>query len=81
MRLQLLSPPVLVGVADGGVVHPALLLATRGDRRYVQLSRGAGQNHLRWVAASAVGPVPEQVPAGAPAPGRGLPWVVARAYR
>ena len=81
MHLQLLTPPVLVGVTDGGIVHPALLLATRGDRRYVQLSRGAGLNHLRWVAESAVGPAPEQVVAVVAAPERGLPWVVARAYR
>ena len=81
MPLQLLTPPVLIGVSDGGAVHPALLLAIRGERRYVQLSRGAGLNHLRWVAASAVGPAPDAVSAGAPAPERGLPWVVARAYR
>ena len=81
MPLQLLTTPELIGVADGGAVHPALLLAVRDERRYVQVSRGAGLNHLRWVDASAVLPAPVGAPPAAPAAERGLPWVVARAYR
>ena len=59
MRLELLTPPALVAVDRA----PALLLARRGDRRYVQVRHGIGLNHLRWVDASLVGP-PEDV--GAP---------------
>jgi hypothetical protein len=55
VRLQLLTPPALVAVDR----QPALLLARRGDRAYVQVSRGAGLNHLRWVAAEAVRPAEE----------------------
>ena len=47
MRLEPVVPPRLVTV--GGA--PALLLATRGDRSYVQVSHGPGFNHLRWVPA------------------------------
>lgn len=68
MRLELLTPPDLVAVDRA----PALLLARRGDRRYVQVSRGAGLNHLRWVPASAVGP-PEEAEPVRPASGAGLP--------
>ena len=52
MPLVLLSPPALVSVrdTDGGVL-PALLLGVRDDRRFVQVSRGAGANHLCWVGA------------------------------
>ena len=77
MHLELLSPPVLVSVDEEGVLHPALLLAARADRRYVQVSHGAGRNHLRWVDAAAVGTSPAPVTAsnGGPstAPARGLP--------
>ena len=44
--MQLLTP-TLVDV-DG---RPALLLAQRGDRRFVQVSHGPGDNRLRWVPA------------------------------
>ena len=80
MRLELLSPPALVSVADGPVRRPALLLARRADRRYVSVSSGPGLNALRWVAADVVGepvaapPVVEEVE---PA----LPWVRRRADR
>lgn len=74
MRLELLTPPALVSVHGS----PALLLARRGTRCYVQLSRGAGANHLCWVTAEALG-------AGdateLPAPARGLPWVRPRDQR
>ena len=73
MRLELLTPPELVSVHGA----PALLLARRGDRCYVQLSRGSGANHLCWVADSALhdpgGPLP--------APARGLPWARPRGDR
>ena len=65
MRLELVVPPRLVTVAGS----PALLLATRGDRSYVQVSRGPGLNHLRWVDAA----VPDAAPAAGgltPAAGR-----------
>lgn len=58
MRLELLSPPTLVTVDR----RPALLLARRGDGRYVQVSRGAGLNHLRWVCAAQVRPAEEAEP-------------------
>ena len=64
MRLELLTPPALVAVAGA----PALLLARRGERRYVQVSRGAGLNHLRWVPASAVRPAEEAQPVEAVLP-------------
>lgn len=56
MPLQLLVPPVLVSVLDlDGCVRPALLLGRRDERRFVQVSHGAGDNRLRWVAAFDVG--------------------------
>ena len=66
MRLHLLVPPALVTVEDGGVRLPALHLATRGDRCYVQVSRAAGCNHLRWVSSARVGPA-ERAPGAAQA--------------
>jgi hypothetical protein len=56
VRLQLLVPPTVVSVAEGGEVRRALLLAVRGDRRYVCVRRGVGLNHLRWVDAAALDP-------------------------
>ena len=57
MPLQLLCPPVLVTVRDlGGVLRPALLLGRRDDRAYLQVRRGPGDNVLRWLPSSAVGP-------------------------
>lgn len=58
MRLELLTPPALVAVDRA----PALLLAVRGDRRYVQVSAGPGLNSLRWVPAAAVRPPEEARP-------------------
>jgi hypothetical protein len=63
VRLELLTP-TLVAVDRA----PALLLARRGDRRYVQVSRGAGLNHLRWVDAEAVRPAAEGEPVEAVLP-------------
>ena len=78
MPLQLLVPPVFVSVLDlDGCVRPALLLGRRDERRFVQVSHGAGDNRLRWVAAvdvavtSTVEPVgpggPALHPSGVPA--------------
>lgn len=72
----MLTPPALVTVREpGGVLRPALLLGRRGDRAYLQVSRGPGDNVLRWRPSSAVGPA-----GGAPAtpdlpgrPGRSAP--------
>ena len=54
MRLHLLTPPALVTVREPGGPRRALLLATRGERSYVQVSRGVGANHLVWVGSGAV---------------------------
>lgn len=54
--LHLHRPPLLVAVDRSGTLLPALLLASRGDRRYVQLNRGPGANHLIWVAADDLRP-------------------------
>lgn len=74
MRLELMTPPTLVTVSG----MPALLLARRGRRCYVQVSRGPGLNHLRWVPDDALqeGPVDQR-----PALARGLPWVRPRLQR
>ena len=66
MRLELVVPPRLVTV--GG--SPALLLATRGDRSYVQVSRGPGLNHLRWVDAAAADSAAPAADGLTPAAGR-----------
>jgi len=80
VRLELLTPPVLVTVDDGGTPRPSLLLARRGRRSYVCVSRGPGSNHLRWVDAAEVGPPQEWVgglvrasAAGCSVPSTGLP--------
>jgi hypothetical protein len=64
VRLELLTPPALVSVDRS----PALLLARRGDRRYVQVSRAPGLNHLRWVDAAQVRAPEEAEPVHAPLP-------------
>jgi hypothetical protein len=64
VRLELLHPPVPVAVERS----PALLLARRGERRYVQVSRGPGLNHLRWVDARLVRPPTEAEPVEAALP-------------
>lgn len=80
MPLELHRPPLLVAVAREGQLLPALLLASRGERRYVQLTRGVGSNHLVWVSADQLrpggAPVPTVPPSGAGA--RGLPWARTR---
>lgn len=38
-----------------GEVRPALLIGRRGDRSYLQVSRGAGDNVLRWLPTESVG--------------------------
>jgi len=61
--LQLLAPPLLVAVrGPDGQVRKGVLLARRGERRFVQVSGGPGDNRLRWVPADVV---LESQPAGA----------------
>ena len=68
--MQLLTPTLVDVCSADGTVRPALLLARRADRRFVQVSHAAGDNRLRWVGAGdvreAAGPV---TPAFAPGPG------------
>lgn len=76
MPLELLTRPTLVTVREpGGVLRPALLLGRRGDRSYLQVSRGPGDNVLRWLPSSDVGPADGAPGAAAPddRPGRGAP--------
>jgi hypothetical protein len=67
VRLELLTPPALVGVrVDDGQVLPALLMARRGDRRFVQVSRGPGRNSLVWVDGDTVLASDQAMPAALP---------------
>ena len=83
MRLEQVVPPELVAVGDDDGTRLALLLARRGDRRYVQISSGAGLNHLRWVDCSVVRPADQRQPQADRVPGTGpaLPWITARSKR
>lgn len=57
MPLELLHPPALVQVRDvDGEVRSALLLGRRDARSYLQVSRGAGDNVLRWLPSAHVRP-------------------------
>ena len=56
MRLHLLTPPALVTLHEPGGPRRALLLATRGERSYLQVCRGVGANHLVWVGSRQVEP-------------------------
>jgi hypothetical protein len=63
MPLELLTPPALVQVRDvDGELRPALLLGRRDGRSYVQVSRGAGDNVLRWLPSTSVGPAGDLEP-------------------
>ena len=64
MRLVLLTPPALVAVEDGGVARRAWLLARRGERCFVCVSRGPGDNALRWVDESRLRPAGAAVEVG-----------------
>ena len=56
-RLLLVFPPRLVHVRDvDGRTRPALLFARRDDRCYLQVSRSAGDNVLRWLPSTDVAP-------------------------
>ena len=59
--MQLLTPTLVDVRGQDGTRRPAMLLARRGDRRFVQVSHAAGDNRLRWVGAGdvceAAGPV------------------------
>lgn len=81
MRLELVHPPRLVSVVDAGGRRPALLIATRGGRHYVQVSSGAGFNCLRWVLDAALGPPTDGPARVAATPESALPWVHSRAGR
>ena len=53
--LELLCPPALVQVRDvDGTPRAALLVARREGRCYLQVSRGAGDNVLRWLPSADV---------------------------
>ena len=67
MRLVLLTPPVLVAVEQDGVPRRAWLLARRGDRCFLCVSRGPGDNALRWLDVTRLRPASDAVQ---PAPGR-----------
>ena len=69
MRLVLLTPPALVAVDQDGVVRPAWLLARRGARCFVCVSRGAGDNALRWVDEGLLRPAGAPVEVAAAQPG------------
>ena len=75
MRLELQTPPTLVSVEIDGRVLPALLLARRGERRYVQVCSGPGCNALRWVDAVQLRAPDGSAGTAAGAPPRGLAWV------
>ncbi len=63
MPLELLTPPALVQVRDvDGELRPALLIGRRGDRSYLQVSRGAGDNVLRWLPSAQVGAAGDPLP-------------------
>lgn len=68
--MQLITPTLVDVRGRDGTLRPALLLARRDDRRFVQVSHAAGDNRLRWVDAGdvceAAGPVRPAV-----APGQG----------
>ena len=63
----MIRPPALVHVRDlDGVLRPALLLAQRDGRSYLQVCRGAGDSVLRWLPSAHLAPArPDAVPGGA----------------
>ena len=66
-----LPTPTLVDVrGPDGRVRPALLLASRGDRRFVQVNHAPGDNRLRWVVAGALREPTAAVGAAAGSAGR-----------
>jgi hypothetical protein len=74
VRLELLTSPTLVGVrGPDDQVLPALLMARRGDRRFVQVSRGPGCNSLVWVDAADVLAAGASVPVSAAGPSLDAP--------
>ena len=52
--MQLLTPTLVDVRGPDGTVRPAVLLARRDDRRFVQVSHAAGDNRLRWVGVTDV---------------------------
>lgn len=61
MPLELLTPPALVQVrVTDGALRPALLIGRRDGRSYLQISRGAGDNVLRWLPSADVRGAPRR---------------------
>jgi hypothetical protein len=61
----MICPPALVHVRDlDGALRPALLLALRDGRSYVQVSRGAGDSVLRWLPSTRLVPAGSEVVCG-----------------
>ena len=86
--MQLLNPTLVDVRGQDGTLRPAVLLARRGERCFVQVSHAAGDNRLRWVGAGdvaeATGPVrPAVAPAqgGAVAPSGAVALLGPRASR
>ena len=52
--MQLPTPTVVGVLGPDGRLRSALLLASRGDRRFVQVHHAPGDNRLRWVVAGAL---------------------------
>jgi hypothetical protein len=85
--LELLTPPALVSVrGPAGEVLPALLLGRRDGRSYLQVSRGPGDNVLRWLPSADVAPAAPGAATHPPLgsagdPGRPVPLRTPRAGR
>ena len=52
--MQLPTPSVVDVLCTDGRLRSAFLLASRGDRRFVQVHHAPGDNRLRWVVAGAL---------------------------
>jgi hypothetical protein len=67
----MIRPPALVHVRDlDGALRPALLLALRDGRSYVQVSRGAGDSVLRWLPSGRLAPASSEAVRGSAVPRR-----------
>ena len=52
--MQLPTPSVVDVLCADGRLRSAFLLASRGDRRFVQVHHAPGDNRLAWVVAGAL---------------------------
>lgn len=52
--MQLPTPSVVDVLCTDGRLRSAFLLASRGDRRFVQVHHAPGDNRLAWVVAGAL---------------------------